>query len=119
MKVIQRALELTHDEYYKKHLSIINSMLPKHLVPKEIEVLAAFMGADPKLVEDDRFNPVIRKKVMAQLGLQPGGLSNYLKALINKGCLTKSEITKKITIKEYLLPEDDGQGYRFKLSKNK
>jgi|GEM_PF-1968330 len=117
MKIIQKSEKLSHEDYYKKHLSIINSMLPNHLVPKEIEVLAAFMGADPKLIEDDRFNPVIRKKVMAQLGLQPGGLSNYLKALINKGCLTKSEITKKITIKEHLLPEDDGQGYRFKIMK--
>ena len=117
MKIIQKALKLKGDEYYKKHLSIINSMLPSQFTSKEIEVLAAFMSADPKLTEDDRFNSLVRKQVMKKLDLKPGGLSNYLKSMINKGFLDKSEITHKITIKEYLLPEDKVQGYQFKLIK--
>lgn len=117
MKIIQKALILSNEEYYKKHLAIINGMLPNQLTFKEIEVLAAFMEVDNKLVEDDRFNSLVRKKVMTKLNLKPGGLSNYLKSLIDKGFLTKSEITHKIKIKDYLLPEESGQGYQFKISK--
>jgi hypothetical protein len=37
--------------------------------------------------------------------------------MINKGFLIKNDITNTITIREFLLPEDDGQGYQFKIVK--
>ena len=117
MKVIQKSLKLKSDQFYEQHLSIINSVLPSKLTSKEIKVLAAFMSADPKLTEEDRFNSIVRKEVMGKLGLSPGGLGNYLNSMIKKGFLDKSEITYKITIKEFLMPEELVQGYQFKIIK--
>jgi|VirMetMinimDraft_7_1064189.scaffolds.fasta_scaffold03147_12 DNA-binding MarR family transcriptional regulator len=112
---IQKGLMLDKDEYYKKHLSIINPMFPVQLVKKEIEVLAAFLALDEALVEDDYFNTVARKKVRETLNLTAGNLSNYLRSMITKGFLDKSEISGRITIKEFLIPETEAQGYMFKI----
>jgi len=117
MKVIQKSLELQGSQYYEKHLSIISPMLPEPFTHKEITVLAAFMALPESVTEDDKFNSLARKKVRQQLSLSAGGLSNYLGSMIKKGFLTKSEISKKIKIKEYLVPEEDFQGYMFKLTK--
>lgn len=115
IKKIQKGLVLPKDEYYKKHLSIINPMFPVQLVKKEIEVLASFLALDEALIEDNHFNTLARKKVRKTLNLTAGNLSNYLRSMINKGFLDKSEISGKITIKEFLIPEPDAQGYMFKL----
>ena len=112
---IQKGLILTKDEYYIKHLSIINPMFPVPLVNKEIEVLAAFMALPKALTEEDHFNTLARKKVMSKLNLKAGGLSNYIRTMIDKEFLEKSDITGKITIKEYLIPDDKAQGYMFKI----
>ena len=117
MKIIQRSLELESDQFYEQHLSIINTVLPSKLTNKEIKVLATFMSADQKLTIEDRFNSIVRKGVMKKLGLSPGGLGNYLNSMIKKGFLNKSEITNKITVKEFLMPEKVVQGYQFKISK--
>lgn len=118
MKIIQQAFKLDKDKYYIVHLGILNAILPVKLTDKELEVLAAFMGLDENIVEDSYFNPVARKKVLKKLELSPAGLSNHLKAMLDKGFLIKNSITNVITIKEFLLPEIDGQGYQFKIIKN-
>jgi DNA-binding MarR family transcriptional regulator len=117
MKPIQRILHLKQDDYYIKHLTIINTLLPTYLTDKEIEVLAAFMSLDKNLIEDDMFNTVARKKVMTKLNLSPGGLGNHLKSMINKKVLDRNEITNKITIKTFLLPQEPAQGYQIKILK--
>ena len=118
MKIIQQAFKLDKDKYYVVHLGILNAILPVKLTDKELEVLAAFMGLDKNIVEDSYFNPIARKIVLKKLKLSPAGLSNHLKAMIDKGFLIKNSITNNITIKEFLLPEIDGQGYQFKIIKN-
>jgi DNA-binding MarR family transcriptional regulator len=118
MKIIQQAFKLDKDKYYVVHLGILNAILPVKLTDKELEVLAAFMGLDENIIEDSYFNPVARKKVLKKLVLSPAGLSNHLKSMLDKGFLTKNSITNVISIKEFLLPETDGQGYQFKIMKN-
>ena len=117
MKIIQKAFKVENQEYYTMHLHIVNAILPVKLTDKELEVLSAFMGLDKNIIEENYFNPVARKKVLKRLDLSAAGLSNHLKSMINKGLLTKNDITNTITIKEFLLPEEDGQGYQFKIMK--
>lgn len=117
MKVIQKSLRLRSDEFYEQHLNIVNAVLPSKLTNKEVKVLSAFMSADPKLTEEDMFNSIVRKEVMSKLGLSSGGLGNYLNSMIKKGFLDKNKITNRITVKEFLMCEESGQGYQFKIIK--
>lgn len=117
MKIISNVMKVDSFTYYVKYLEIVNAMMRHKLTYKEMEVLAAFMSQDKNLISEDMFNGVVRKKVMEKLGLKPGGLGNHLKVLIDKKFLVKNKITKKITIKPYLVPEDNDQGFRIKLVK--
>lgn len=122
MQVISNIQKVSKYDYYVKHLEMINILLPEKDFPdkmsiKEIEVLAAFLSQDKSLIEEDMFNGVVRKKVMAKLNLKPGGLGNHLKKLIEKKYLSKNDITKKIVMKSFLIPIDNHQGYRIKLVK--
>jgi len=117
MKLIRRVFHLEKDDYYRKHLSIVNTLLPMYLTVKEIEVLSTFMSLDKNLIEEDMFNPVSRKRVMKELHLSPGGLGNHLKSMINKKVLDRNKITNKITIKTFLLPQEPVQGYQIKILK--
>lgn len=116
MEVIRKAILCkSRLEYYELHLAIINPLLPNRLTEKEILILASFMSIDEKLVEDDRFNSLVRKKVMQKHNLSAGGLGNYLKSMIKKGFLSKSNITGRIKIKDFMLPSETKQGYEFKI----
>lgn len=117
MRLIQQTLRLSQTEYNKKHLEIISALLPTYLTDKEIEVLATFMSLDKSITEGDMFNTLARKMVMERLGQSPGGLGNHLKSMIDKSVLERNEETKRITMKEFLLPQDDIQGYQIKLVK--
>lgn len=119
MQVITQIVKVSNYDYYIKHLQVLNIIVPTKelLTQKEIEVLAAFMCQDKNLIEEDMFNGVVRKKVMTQLNLKPGGLGNHLKAMIDKKFLIKNELTKRITIKNFLKSVDNHQGYRIKLVK--
>lgn len=122
MQVITNVLKVKKDGYYIKHLEILNIILPEEKFPeklssKEIEVLAAFMSQDKSLTEEDMFNGVVRKKVMDKCSLKPGGLGNHLKKMIEKGFLTKNDLTKRILLKPFLFPVENHQGYRIKLIK--
>ena len=117
MKIITKSINVDNYSYYRKHLEILNVLLPVKLSQKEVEVLAAFMSQDIKLIEDSMFNIITRKNVMSQLKMQPGGLGNHLKTMIEKGYLIKNKITNEIKVKEYLLPEKNNQGYRLRLNK--
>ena len=119
MQVITQAVKVSNYDYYVKHLQMLNVIAPtkETLTQKEIEVLAAFMYQDKNLIDEDMFNGVVRKKVMTKLNLKPGGLGNHLKAMIGKEFLIKNEITKRITVKKFLRPTDNHQGYRIKIVK--
>lgn len=117
MKPIQQAFRLRGKAFYEKHLAIVSNLLPTNLTQKEIEVLACFLSLDKVIIEEDMFNTIARKKVMGELKLQAGGLGNHLKSMITKGVLVKHKITNKITIREFLLPQEPIQGYQIKLVK--
>lgn len=117
MKPIQQVLNLDKNNYYIKHLTIVSCLLPTNLTQKEIEVLANFMSLDKSLIEEDMFNTLARKKVMKELNLQPGGLGNHLSSMIDKKVLVKNEITKRISIRDFLIPKEPSQGYQIKINK--
>lgn len=118
MKLIQETLRLSSVEYNKKHLEIISSLLPTNLTATEIKVLACFMALDKSIIEEDMFNTYARKVVREKLGLSHGGLGNHLKSMIEKFVLDKNKITGKITMKDFLIPQDRVQGYQIKIIKD-
>ena len=116
--VLQRTVK-AGEQYYIKHLTIINCIFPEAMAmtDKEIRVLAAFMEIKGELVEDDRFNSIVRKKVMKKVGLSSAGISNYLKSLIKKNLLLKNEFSNRIKVQDFLVPQEDNQVYQFKITK--
>lgn len=115
MKILQKQLNLSRDDYYKVHLEIINALLPIKLSGKEIEVLAGFMSLEKNLTSTDMFNTVTRKMVKDKLkGMSAGSLSNHLKSMLDKGFLTKDD-HGLIEVKSFLFPEENAQGYQLKL----
>jgi DNA-binding MarR family transcriptional regulator len=117
MQIISKIIKVDPYTYHLTFLEVLNVLMIKKLTPKEMEVLAAFMSQDESLIEDDLFNGIVRKKVMEKLGLKPGGLGNHLDQMIKKKFLVKHPITKRITIKPFLKPEENNQGFRIKLEK--
>ena len=120
MQQIKKSLQLTKEQYYETHLSIINPILPNNLTPMEIKVLAAFMSLDGSISESEyRFGTTARKMVKARLEISDAGVSNYMTQLIEKGFLIEKEVEgekkKKIDILSILLPEKNEQIYMFKL----
>lgn len=116
MKIIQKTINT--EDYYKRHIEIINPILPVLITPKEAEVLGAFMEFSGEIIEQGRFNPLTRKKVMTKLNLSLGGLSNYIGSLTTKGYIYKGE-NDILYIKQFLFPEPSNQAYFFKLCENK
>tara|TARA_R110000796_G_scaffold118353_5_gene232003 strand:+ start:10131 stop:10490 length:360 start_codon:yes stop_codon:yes gene_type:complete len=118
MKIIKQVISTEGREYYEKHLKIVSCILPTKLTQKEIEVLAFFMSLDKNLIEEDMFNSLARKKVMEGLSkMSPGGLGNHLKSMIVKQVLDRHNITKRITIKSFLIPEESSQEFQIRLEK--
>ena len=116
--VLQRTVK-AGDQYYIKHLTVINCLFPEAMTmtDKEIKVLAAFMEIEGELVEDDRFNSIVRKKVMKKVGLSSAGISNYLKSLIKKNILLKNEFSSRITAQDFLIPQENNQVYQIKITR--
>jgi len=116
MNPIKKELRLPKYEYYEKHLSIVNSMLPIKMTEMEIKVLSRFMALEGDIAVH-RFGPTARKVVKESLGITTAGLSNYLGegkgSLIEKGFLKKTGDV--IDIQSILIPEKDEQIYSFKL----
>lgn len=118
MKILQKTLRLSAEEFYRMHLSLVNSLSSEKMTEKEVDVLVAFMTLDKNITQDDMFNSLARKHVKQKLNnMSAGGMSNNLRTLINKGFLIKNEITKKITPKESLFPGEPVSGYQIKLIK--
>lgn len=112
MNIIKKALVLSREEYYKKHLLIINYILPIHMTTKEAEVLAAFMSLTGD-IRQDPFGTSGRKLVRTKVNISAGGLGNYLDQLKSKGFIF--EENNKLHIAPKLIPDDKEQGYQFKL----
>lgn len=86
---------------------------------KEMEVLSATLSLDQKIIGIEPYNPFARKKIQEKLKLSPAGLSNHLRSLIEKGILVKDEISNRINIKEFIIPNPEWQGYQFKVIREK
>ena len=112
MEIIKKALRLSREDYYKKHLLIINHILPVQMTPKEAEVLAAFMSLQGDIAKDP-FGTSGRKIVREKLGISAGGLGNYLDQLKSKKFIYGED--RDLKILSILIPKDKVQGYQFKL----
>jgi hypothetical protein len=115
MEIIRKALKLSREEYYKKHLFLINHILPIQMTPREAEVLATFMSLEGDISRDP-FGTSGRKIVREKLNISSGGLGNYLEQLKSKGFIIDKE--KELSIISILIPEKKVQGYQFKLEVN-
>lgn len=114
MKIIGKTERLSKEEYFKKHLSIINGVLPKSMTPKEIEIMAAFISLEGDLAKKP-FSTTGRKIVMEKTGIKfAGGLGNHLRELKNKGFILVDD-NDELYILPTLIPEKDWQGYQFKI----
>lgn len=117
MEILRKKIKVDNRGYYRKHLEIINSVMERiKMTDKEMDIITSFMSVDEALVEGDRFNTLIRKHVMKELGLSHGGLGNHLSSLIKKGFISRSK-TGKLHLNKYVVPKGDSQGYQFKLEK--
>ena len=67
MKIIQKSFKLPKQQYYKKHIEIINTFLPVQLTEKEIEILSSFLSLDKNIIEEDIFNSFARKNSKERL----------------------------------------------------
>lgn len=115
METIKKFIKLSPEQYYAKHLEIINPLLPVSMTPKEIEVLGAFMSLKGDIVDKDRFGTSCRKEVKDRLNLSDGGLGNYIKSLKEKGFIL--EDSGKLYILPLLMVEDTTQNYMIKIVK--
>lgn len=113
MNIIRKVLKLSKEEYYKKHLLLINHILPVQMTPKEAEVLAAFMSLEGDIAKLP-FGTSGRRIVRNRLNISAGGLGNYLDQLKKKGFILTKEDTS-LYILPILIPERKVQGYQFKL----
>lgn len=112
MEIISKTLRLPRDAYYKRHLQIINHILPISMTDKEVEILGLFIAFQGDIAVEP-FGATGRKIVMQKAGLSAGGLTNYLRQLKKKGFI--KEIDGKLTVLPMLFPAKDIQGYQFKL----
>mgnify|MGYP000860670222 FL=1 len=111
MKVISKSVVLSGSLYYRRHLELINPMLPRRLTEGEINVLSEFMFLNNV---DDKFDKVGRKAVMDKLGLSFSGLTNYLSSLRKKGFIIKNA-KGSYDIVPILLCDNDKMVYNFKI----
>jgi hypothetical protein len=116
MKILSKRVVFNNlEEYYFFHLSLSNSFLEDKLTEKEMSILSSFMAVKKELVEDDRFNSLVRRKVMEKHKISAGGLSNHLRSMIDKGILTKSKVTGRIKIESFIIPDRPSQGYQIRI----
>ena len=111
MKVISKSIVLSGSLYYKRHLELINPMLPRRLTEGEINVLSEFMFLGDV---EDKFDKTGRKSVMDKLGLSFGSLTNYLSSLRKKGFIIKNA-KDSYDIVPILLCDNDKMVYNFKI----
>jgi DNA-binding MarR family transcriptional regulator len=73
----------SNEKYYAQHLYIVSAVFPVKLTDKEIQVLSLFM-------DKGNFFKSTRTYVKNRLNLSAASLSNYIKILVEKGYIKKS-----------------------------
>lgn len=103
-------------DYYKKHLAIINPLLPVQMTNKEIEVIATFLEVESEL-GIYTFSSIGRKKIRSKLNLSHGGLSNYIRDLKLKEFLIETD--GELSVQPILKAEPGAQFYQIKIINKK
>lgn len=116
--IIAKTFELDEYNYYKTHLSIINGVLPHkvRLTERETDVMASILKTAEKYGEEICFSTTGRRILKKEQGLGNAGLTNYLKALEEKGFIIKNNDTYLIA--KLVLVNNKQQEYRFKIKLN-
>lgn len=108
MIVLRKTLKVKPEEYYKKHLQIINAFMPVSLTGREIDVLAAFMYYG-------NFKPDTKQKICDTIDISSAGLGNYMASLKKKGYIRKDD-NENYTITPIVRPgTNEFQMYEFTL----
>jgi hypothetical protein len=116
MLIVKKTLELNTKEYYTLHLKLIIPIIKVDLTEKEIAIIAEFLSQPDELKSLGIFNSISRKKVKDSLLISTAGLSNYIKELKRKKILYTDEYSI-LKINSNILPDENIQGYQFKLIK--
>lgn len=119
MRVIQKQIKKDSFNYFLVHMKLVNIFMDSLISEKEMEVLAATLSLDQKIIGVEPYNPFARKKIREKLKISSAGLSNHLRSLIDKGILVKDEVTNRINIREFIIPSPEWQGYQFKVIREK
>lgn len=118
MEILTKKQLLSSSRYYETHMKIVNIVLQLNLEPKELQVLAAFMSLDKKILEGDVINSFSRKKVREQLEMSPASVTNHLRSLISKGMIIKDDFSGRYYFNEAIIAEDNKQKYNIILMKD-
>lgn len=92
--LLKKSLNLNKLQFYIKHISIVNVLfLPDamKLSTKEIEVIASFIKQGEGLDSEYMFSTLNRDKVMKEVKVSHGGLSNYLRQLKEKKIILETD----------------------------
>lgn len=115
-KIIQKGIVLEGEQYYHKHLEIINPFLPVQLTKTEIKVLAMFMSFEGEIADNDRFGTSSRKVAREKLGISNSGITDYFKAFISKNVVYE-RLDGKLELADFIKAENPHQFYQFKIIK--
>jgi hypothetical protein len=110
---LKKSLKLDKLNYYIKHISLINIIFIQEegrLSPMEIKVLASFIKNSEGMEKAEVFATLVRNRVMKELSISHGGLSNHLRTLKEKGVIVKDTY-----IAPALIPKSLNQEYLIKL----
>ncbi|GHV61220.1 hypothetical protein FACS1894195_1400 [Bacteroidia bacterium] len=113
MAAINKIQTVPKSEYFEKHLSILNPLLPYELTRNEIKFLSMFMSFSGELATD-RFSATGRKIVRKAMGLSFPNMSNYLASLTKKEFIFENK-DGVLDIQPILFPDSNEQLYNIKL----
>jgi len=98
-------------DYYRKHLEVLNTLLPVKLTDKEIDIISILLDRDISDIEDDLLSTDIRRRLRETLNLSHANISTRLKKLEEKGFIRKTVVNKKEkkVLRNFLFPDPSGR----------
>lgn len=83
---ISKTFYLEGSKYYKKHLEILNGVIPVKLTGKEIEILSEIIRLGSK------DNQGVRNAIVDENNISHSNLTKYIKSLKKKGFIIDNEV---------------------------
>ena len=108
-KVIQHVFRLSGEDYHKKFLEVVNSILPLKLTSMEINVLSYCLENS----KEGSFTSEIKDGLKEVYSFTSASLSGHLKRLSDKYVLFK--VGDTYHIKSFLIPNESFQGFQIKI----